>query len=132
MSLSQASNAIVAYEGCLTAVVKAILNQVLSSGTQENYANHNSDLILWIYENYEWREALVRYFMDECLITDKAEVKKAIRATCKDALKAINRNDDNCPILLEKMTFNLFYHYIPIKKKELRSVSICHQLWRYP
>ena len=54
--------------------------------------------------------------MGECLITDEDEVKKAIRATCKDALKAINRNDDNCPILLEKMTFNLFSHYIPMKK----------------
>ena len=39
-----------------------------------------------------------------------------MRATCKDALKAINRNDDNFPILLEKMTFNLFSHYKSMKK----------------
>ena len=92
----------------------------MSSGTQENYANHNDDLILWFYNKYECREALVRYCMGECLITDEDEVKKAIHATCKDALKAINRNDDNCPILLEKMTFNLFSHYIPMKKVRAR------------
>ena len=86
------------------------------SVTKPNYANHNADLILWIYKKYEWREALARYCMVDRLITDEAEVKKAIRATCKYALKAINRNDDNCPILLEKMTFNLFSHYIPMKK----------------
>ena len=108
--LSQASNATISYEGRLTAFVKAIFNQVVSSGTRENYANHNADLIIWIYEKYEWREALVRYCMVERLITEEAEGKKYIRAICKYAIKAINRNDDNCPILLEKMTLNLFSH----------------------
>ena len=98
--------------------------RVVSSGTNTNYANHNADLILWIYKKYEWREALVRYCMGERLITDEDEVKKAIRATCKDALKAINRNDDNCPILLEKMTFNLFSHYIPMRKSKILGVYL--------
>ena len=44
------SKAIVAYEGRSTAVVESILSQVISSVTQGNYANHNVDLILWIYE----------------------------------------------------------------------------------
>ena len=39
--------------------------------------------------------------MVELLITDEAEGKKAIHVTCKDALKEININDDNCPILLD-------------------------------
>ena len=56
MALSQESNAIVAYEWLPTAVIKAILSQLVSSGTQKNYANHNSDLILWVYDKYEWRE----------------------------------------------------------------------------
>ena len=48
MTLSQSNNAIVAYEGRSTAVVEAILNQIVSLGTQEKYANHNVDLILRI------------------------------------------------------------------------------------
>ena len=112
MPLKQASNAITAYKCRPTTVVKAILNQVVSSGTQANSANHNADTILWIYERGEWREALLRYWMVERLITVNAEGKKAMRATCKDVLNSMNRNDDICPILLEKMTFNLFSHYM--------------------
>ena len=63
MTLSQESNATIGYEGHLNAVVDAILNKVVSSGTQANYANHNADLILWIYEKDEWREAFLRDWM---------------------------------------------------------------------
>ena len=70
-----------AYEGRSTAVVKSILNQVFSSSTQAKYANHNADLILWIYEKDEWREALLRDWMVERLVTAEAEGRKAIRAT---------------------------------------------------
>ena len=54
--------------------------------------------------------------MVECLITVETEEKKAMCATCKAALKAINRNDDNCPILMEKMRFDLFSHYMSMEK----------------
>ena len=55
------------------AVVEAILSQVVSSGTRKNYANHNADLILWIYDKDEWVEkdlhkyAVIRY---PCLSTN--------------------------------------------------------------
>ena len=54
--------------------------------------------------------------MVERLITDKAEGKKAMHDTCKYALNAMNRKDDNCPILMAKMTFNIFSHYMSMKK----------------
>ena len=110
MALIQASNSIVAYEGRPTAVAKSILNQLVSSGTQENFANHNFYLILWIYEKDEWSEALLMDWTVECLITVEAEGKKAMRAAFKAVLKSIDRNYDNCPILLEKIAFNPFSH----------------------
>ena len=122
--MSQARNAIVAYEGCPTAVFEAIFNQVVSLSTQENYASYNSDLILWIYEKGEWREALLSYWMVERLITVEDEGKKAMCATYKDVIKEINRNYDNCPILLEKMTFNLFSHYMSIKNSKNSGVYL--------
>ena len=70
------SQAIVAYEGCPTAVVDSILSQVVSSGTQGNYANHNVDLIIWIYEREEWRKELLRYWMVEWLISAEEKGKK--------------------------------------------------------
>ena len=91
---------------------------------QENYANHNSDLILWIYEKDEWREVLLRDWVVERLINYEAAGKKAMRATCKDSLKAINRNNDNCPIIMDKMTFNIFSNYMSMKKCKNSGVYI--------
>ena len=73
MNLSQA---IVAYEGRPTALVESILSQVVSSGTQGNYANHNVNLILWIYKREGWREELMRYWMVEQLIAAEEKEKK--------------------------------------------------------
>ena len=72
MTLSQARNAIIAHKVRPNAVVEAILNQVVSSGTQANHANHNFDLILWIYKKDEWREALLRDWVVERLINVEA------------------------------------------------------------
>ena len=58
MTMSQSSNTIIAYDGCMTAVFKAISNQVVYSDNQEKYANHNAELILWIYERDKWRKYL--------------------------------------------------------------------------
>ena len=57
MNLSQA---IVTYEGRPTAVDEFILSQFVLSGTQGNYANHNFDLVLWMYQREELREELLR------------------------------------------------------------------------
>ena len=124
MTLSQASNAIIAYEGSPTAFIEAILSQVFSSGTRKNYANQNADLILWIYEKDEWREALLRDWMVERLITTEAEGKKVMRAICKYALNAMNINDDNCPILLAKNAFNIFSHYMSMKTSKNSGVYL--------
>ena len=82
---------------------------------QTNYANHNPDLTLWIYEEGEWREAFLRDWMVESLITDEAEGNKVMRVTCKYAPNAMSRNDDNFPILLANMTLNIFSHYMSMK-----------------
>ena len=37
-------------------------------------------------------------------------------ATCKAALKAMTRNDDDCPIIPDKIKFNIFSHYMLMKK----------------
>ena len=56
--------------------------------------------------------------MVEHIITSEAEENKFMHATCKAALKSVNRNGDNCPILMEKMTFNILSHYMPMKKRK--------------
>ena len=86
MDLSQD---IVAYEGRPNAVVESILSQVVSSGTQGNYSNHNVDLIIWIYKREKRREELLRDCMVERLITAKDKGKKETRVICKAALEEV-------------------------------------------
>ena len=39
-------------------------------------------------------------------------------ATCKTDLKEVNRIDDNYPIVLDKLTFNVFSDYLSTKRSE--------------
>ena len=39
-----------------------------------------------------------------------------MRATCKAAPEEVDRSNENCPIVLEKLTFNVFFHYMSTKK----------------
>ena len=59
---------------------------------------------------------MLRDWMVERINTAEAEGKKSIRATCKYVLNAMNRSDENCPILLAKMTLNIFSHYMSMKR----------------
>ena len=115
MNLPQA---IVAYEGRPAAVVDSVLIKVASSGTQGNYAYHNFDLVLWVYEMEEWREEFLRDWMVERLISAKEKGNKETRATCKAALEEVNRSNYNCPIVIEKLKLNVFSHCMSTKKSK--------------
>ena len=39
-------------------------------------------------------------------------------ATCKAAQEEVKKSDDNCPIVLEKLTFNVFSRYMSTKKSK--------------
>ena len=58
----------------------------------------------------------MRDWMVERLIAAQDKGKKETRATCKAALEEVNRTDNNFPIFLEKLTFNVFSHYMSTKK----------------
>ena len=45
-------------------------------------------------------------------------------STCKDLLNAMNRNDDKCLILLAKTTFNIFSHYMSMKRSKNSGVYL--------
>ena len=54
-------------------------------------------------------------WMVDRLIDDKDKDKKEMCANCKKYLDEVNISDDNCPIVLEKMTFHFFSHYMSTK-----------------
>ena len=41
-----------------------------------------------------------------------------MRSNCKNALEEVNKSNNNCPIVLEKTTFNIFSHYMSTKKSK--------------
>ena len=60
----------------------------------------------------------MRDWMVERLISAKDKGKKDKRATCRYDLEGINRSNNNCPIVLKNMTFNIFSDYMSTKKSQ--------------
>ena len=56
--------------------------------------------------------------MVERLLATKEKEKKEMNATCKSALEEFNKINDNFPIVLEKVTFNVFSHHMSTKKSK--------------
>ena len=124
---SSSNNAIIAYQGRPSAAVEQIMKQIVSKNSDTLYRNNNIILILWLYGNEELREEVLRDWMVEKLhrtvneddATDASRKNRpAARAACKEALMNINKVDDNCPIILKKLTFNLFSHYLTTRRNK--------------
>ena len=104
------------------------MRNVVADKSSYGYCNHIINFFLWIYDNDELREVILRDWMVEMLHVAKREddgehgtKKKRInqRAVCKEAINSIVKGDgDTYPILLEKLTFNIFSHYLSTKKKK--------------
>ena len=118
---------IIPYQGRPTHAVEQIMKRVVAVNSNTSYRNNNIILILWLYDNEEYREDVLRDWMverlDRATSSDQAtngtrRSRPAVREVCRKALDDINKADDNCPILLNKLTFNLFSHYLTQRKNK--------------
>ena len=123
----QSQSAIIPYQGRPTHAVEQIMKRVVAVNSNVSYRNNNIILMLWLYDNEEYREDVLRDWMveklDRATSSDQAtngtrRSRPAVREVCRKALDNINRADDNCPILLNKLTFNLFSHYLTTRKNK--------------
>jgi len=121
------SDALVSYQGRPTNAVENIMRKIVADNSAICYRNSNITFILWIYDNEEIREEFLHDWMVNQLIDAEAEDnilcsknRKHVRAVCRAALESINKNDDNCPIVLSKLCFNLFSHYVTTRKNSKR------------
>jgi hypothetical protein len=132
-TITNNNGAIVAFNGRPTNAVEQIMRRVVSHSSEAGYANQNTTLILWLYDNDELREELLHDWMvdvlnnttiqdrehDEGLTSAKKKGKRTnTRAAIKRALQAINPTEKNSPIILEKFTFNVFSHYLTQRKNK--------------
>ena len=120
-------NALIPYQGRPTHAVEQIMKRVVADKSNTSYRNNNIILMLWLYDNEEMREEVLRDWMVDRLnrATSSDEAtnatrrgRPAVRAECRKAIDNINKADQNCPILLNKLTFNVFSHYITTRKNK--------------
>ena len=83
-----------------TTEVLSIMKRVASLTTEKKYKSENVNLLLWIYDDNN-------SFNDDI---------------CKDALDAVNKASNNCPIILPSLTFNIFSHYLTTRRKDDRTI----------
>ena len=111
------SNAIIAFEDQPTQQVAAILKNVIADRTEKAYATHNTTLLLWLYDDETLRENILKDWMVEALHQAKQSSRSHMKKACKKALMDMDKTYDKCPIVLEKLTFNVFSHYVSTRRR---------------
>ena len=120
MSINK-NNAIVANQVRPKNVVEQIMKRVVASKSELKYKNDNTTFILWIYDNQDLREEFlqewfVRQLIKKYVIDANTKGRKNMRAICKLAIYGMNKIESNSPIVLQKITFNLFSHYLTTRR----------------
>ena len=104
----------------------------VAENSNTSYRNNSILLMMWIYNNEELREEVLHDWMVEQMnrVDSLDQATNGTRRNCptvrqayKKALHDINKADNNCPIILCKLTFNMFSHYLTTRKN--RKGSIC-------
>ena len=124
---AQAISALVLYDNIdQTNEVTEIMGRVVSATSIIKYNNENKTFIFWIHRSDVMiRELLLEEWMIVKLDTAKAldiERGKALmpemRKVCKEVLGAVQKGENNCPIILQSLTFNIYSHYLTTRRKK--------------
>jgi hypothetical protein len=117
----------------LSDAVMDILDSRVSGGTKKGYCNSNAQFAVWIYTNLDEnvRERLLAPWLIRWMIDAKHEAtvginfrsaaskeKKelaAITKVAKKAMMSVNSQDNNCPILLQNLTFRICTEFLVSK-----------------
>ena len=124
MSKNQ-NNTIIAYQIRPTNVAKQIMKRIVASKSESKYKNENTTFILWLYVNQDLREEFLQdWFVTQLIEKEAIEAnkkgRKNMRSIYKLALDEMNKTDINSPIILQKITFNLFSHYLKTRRNKGR------------
>ena len=119
------ATALIPYDGQgPTTEVLSIMKRVVSLKSELKYKSENVNLLLWIYDGNDSVKDLLleewfRNKLSDAEVGDEGKkTRPAMRKICKDALDAVNKASDNCPIILPSLTFNIFSHYLTTRRKK--------------
>ena len=124
-SINPKATALIPYDGQgPTTEVLSIMKRVVSLTSENKYKAENVNLLLWIYDgNYSVKNLLLeewfRNKLSDAEVGDEGKkTRPAMRKICKDALDAVNKASNKCPIILPALTFNIFSHYLTTRRKK--------------
>ena len=104
--------------------VLIITKRVVSLTSEKKYEAENFNLLLWIYDgNNSVKDLLLEEWFRNKLSDAEVgyegeKIRPTIRKIIKDALDAVNKSPNNCPIILTSLTFNIFSHYLTTRRKK--------------
>ena len=108
-----------------TTEVLSIMKIVASLTTEKKYKSENVNLLLWIYNGnvsvkYLLLEEWFHNKLSDSEVGDEGKkTRPAVKNICKNALDAVNKASDNCPIILPSLTLKIFSHYLTtIRRKK--------------
>ena len=85
---------------------------VVAAKSEEKYLNKNITFLFWLYDGNLRKEVLHNTFIDAlnlAAIQDEGTKRRPkMRKVCRDALNKMQQGADNCTIMLQKLTFNIF------------------------
>lgn len=125
MSSNQSSNAIIAYDNGPTDHVRGIMKAAVAENTADKYLGYNSLFLIWLYDKEELREELLLdVVVDKLHVAKKVDDHKndsnmsAMKKVCKEALQNTRRELKNSPVLLDKLTFNVYSDFLSTRKSK--------------
>ena len=115
--------------GTHTDEVNKILKNVVANSSQGHYNNQNVTFVLWIYSHPTHKTLLLSQVflpliqqadLDDRLEGNVGKRKCKMRSLTKEWIENCT-NKENCPILLDRLTFDIFSCYLVSRKKPASS-----------
>ena len=119
------ANALVVYEKP-TDVVIEIMDQYVAPATKTMYTHHNLTFLLWLFDKDAelymhdsiLDDALTAHEDDEEQPSKGNKKRKALRTLFKNCLSKVDKGKRSCPIVLQKITFNVFSDYLAQRRSK--------------
>ncbi len=89
---------------------------IIADGSAGNYSWSNCVFIEWLMSSDSHLDVVETWF----LLAVEEMNDRELRIYTKKLLLSMDPHKDNCPLILDKLTFEMFSHYLVTKKERRR------------
>lgn len=119
------STALIPYDGNPTPEVQKIMQQIVADKSKAKYVNENVNLMLWLFDSDNLREETIYdWALERMVKADDQDREKSsgaglqIRSECRTMLSVVTKVNKQSPIILDKLNFSIFSHYLTSRKSK--------------